>query len=152
MSEQIVLQSESAAATEQLGEDIGRRLRGGEVIELLSDLGGGKTTFVRGLARGAASSDHVASPTFTVSKVYKTPKFSIHHFDFYRLQEAGLMEHELQDLLGDAKIVVVVEWGEVVKHILPERRLKIEISQTSNDGRELVISAHPSLEYLLEQS
>jgi tRNA A37 threonylcarbamoyladenosine biosynthesis protein TsaE len=62
------------------------------------------------------------------------------------------MEHELQDLLGDAKIVVVVEWGEVVKHILPERRLKIEISQTSNDGRELVISAHPSLEYLLEQS
>jgi len=77
--------SESPEATEQLAEAIGRRLTGGEVIELVSDLGGGKTTFVRGLARGLGSADVVSSPTFTVSKVYKADKLELHHFDFYRL-------------------------------------------------------------------
>lgn len=149
MSESIVLTTDSAAATEQLGASIGRRLRGGEVLELMSDLGGGKTTFVRGLARGAGSTDHVASPTFTVSKVYKTPNFDIHHFDFYRLHEAGLLEHELHDLFGDPNIVVVVEWGEVVKHILPEGRLRVEINQLETEGREFYLTSDTSLEYLL---
>jgi tRNA threonylcarbamoyladenosine biosynthesis protein TsaE len=152
MSERIMLKTDGVATTEQLGEHIGERLKGGEVVELVSDLGGGKTTFVRGLAKGAGSSDHVASPTFTISKVYKTPKFEIHHFDFYRLHEAGLMEHELQDLLGDQKVVIVVEWGEVVKHVLPEERLTIEISQTGNEEREFHMTAAPSLQYLLEDS
>lgn len=152
MDDKITIQTASADETEQLGVDIGSKLRGGEVIELISDLGGGKTTFVRGLARGAVSTDHVASPTFTVSKVYKTSKFDIHHFDFYRLAEAGLMEHELHDLLNDPKIVIVIEWGEVVKYVLPKNRLTIEISQTNNDGREFYITCDPSLEYLLEGS
>src|SRR5690606_33786002 len=58
--------STSSEATERLGERLGKALKGGEVIELASDLGGGKTTLVRGLARGAKSSDKVASPTFTI--------------------------------------------------------------------------------------
>lgn len=64
--------TDSASATETLGEAMGKRLRGSEVIELVSDLGGGKTTFVRGLARGLGSTDKVSSPTFTISQVYKT--------------------------------------------------------------------------------
>lgn len=152
MNEQITIRSNSPEDTEQLGEQIGKRLKGGELIELISDLGGGKTTFVRGLARGANSEDHVASPTFTVSKVYKAPKFDIHHFDFYRLQEAGLMEHELQDLLDDPKIVVVVEWGEVVQHVLPPKRLAVELEQLEKEGRDMHVSVEPSLGYLLEKS
>lgn len=150
MSTAINLETYDAATTEQLGYDIGRRLRGGECIELISDLGGGKTTLVRGLASGAGSTDHVSSPTFTVSKVYKAPKFEIHHFDFYRLAEPGLMEHELHDLVNDPNIVVVVEWGGVVKHVLPEQRLTIEITQKDTDGREFYLICDPSLEYLLE--
>jgi tRNA threonylcarbamoyladenosine biosynthesis protein TsaE len=150
MTEKITIQTASATDTEQLGEDIGRKLRGGEVIELISDLGGGKTTFVRGLAIGAGSTDHVASPTFTVSKVYIAPKFDIHHFDFYRLAEAGLMEYELHDLLADPKIVVVVEWGGVVQHVLPDKRLTIEINQTENDARDFYMTCDPSLGYLLD--
>ncbi len=83
--------------------------------------------------------------------MYKTSKFDIHHFDFYRLHEAGLMEHELQGLMNDKKVVVVVEWGEVVKHVLPEERLHIEISQSNNEGREFYITCHQVLEYLLEK-
>ena len=144
------VQTNDATETEQLGEDIGRKLRGGEVIELISDLGGGKTTFVHGLARGAGSTDHVSSPTFTVSKVYKTPKFEIHHFDFYRLAKAGLMEHELHELLGDPKVVVVVEWGEIVQHVLPDKRLTIEISQTESEARDFYMTYDPELEYLMK--
>lgn len=152
MSEDIVLQTFNAAETEQIGEDIGKRLKGGEIIELMSDLGGGKTTFTRGLVRGAGSTDHVASPTFTVSKVYKAHKFDIHHFDFYRLPEAGLLEHELSDLLGDAQTVVVVEWGDIIKHVLPKERITIEIIQTDSVVRELHIKCHESLEYLTDKS
>lgn len=152
MEEKLILNTDSADATEKLGEDIGRRLKGGEVIELRSDLGGGKTTFVRGLARGAGSPDHVSSPTFTLSKVYKSPKFEIHHFDFYRLNEPGIMEHELHDLLGDSGVVIIIEWGEIVQHVLPKCRLTIEINQTDNDGREFYIECDPSLNYLMEEN
>ena len=133
-----------------LSEQIGRNLKGGECIELISDVGGGKTTFVRGLAKGAGSSDHVSSPTFTISKVYKTPKFEIVHFDFYRLQEAGLIEHEIEEAVYEPSTVIVVEWSDIVRHVLPEDRLQIKISIVNEEGRELEFSYSPSLAYLIE--
>lgn len=142
--------STSAGDTERLAEGLGSRLNGGECIELVSDLGGGKTTFTRGLVKGAGSLDSVASPTFTISRVYKSPKFDIHHFDFYRLQDAGLAAYELEDLLGDPKIVIVVEWGGVVERVLPDDKLTIEIAQKSNGHRELQFTASADLKYLLE--
>ena len=69
-TQELKLSSNNAEQTELIAVAIGKRLRGGEMIELVSDLGGGKTTFTRGLARGAGSSDVVSSPTFTISKVY----------------------------------------------------------------------------------
>jgi tRNA threonylcarbamoyladenosine biosynthesis protein TsaE len=144
------LHTADSVATEKLAEKIGQRLKGDEVIELISDLGGGKTTFTRGLSRGAGSDDTVASPTFTISKVYKAPHFEIHHFDFYRLHEPGIMADELAEIVGDTHIVTVVEWGESVRHILPQKHLRVEIAQAGGDGREIVLSAAPGLEYLLE--
>jgi tRNA threonylcarbamoyladenosine biosynthesis protein TsaE len=142
----------SAQATEKLGEHIGAQLRGGEVIELASDLGGGKTTFTRGLARGAGSSDHVASPTFTISREYKTDQFTIHHFDFYRLHEAGIVADEMHELVGDPHAVVVVEWSDIVQHVLSVDHLKIEIKQTGEEEREFTISYPESLEYVLGEN
>lgn len=120
------------------------------MIELISDLGGGKTTFVRGLARGAGSKDRVASPTFTISKVYETDKFQMHHFDFYRLAEAGIVADELAEVIGDPKMVAIVEWGDVVRDVLPEARLSLKISQTSEGHRLLEFSVPELLGYLLE--
>jgi tRNA threonylcarbamoyladenosine biosynthesis protein TsaE len=144
------LVSKDAEQTENIAHLIGARLRGGEVIELVSDLGGGKTTFTRGLADGAGSKDIVASPTFTVSKLYKTPKLEIHHFDFYRLGDAGLIAHEIHDLLGDPAVVLVVEWGGVVEHVLPDDRITITITRTGDDSRALIITYDDSKDYLLE--
>lgn len=121
--------------TEKLAEQLGAKLKGGEVIELKSDLGGGKTTFTRGLVKGTGSSAHVSSPTFTISNVYKAPNFTIYHFDFYRLAEAGLIAHELHDAMEDPKAVIVVEWGGVVASTLPPERISIELKRSGEEER-----------------
>ena len=144
--------STNSEQTEQLAEQIGRKLKGGEIIELASDLGGGKTTFVRGLARGLGSSDRVASPTFTISRVYTSGRLSIYHFDFYRLHEAGLVAEELADIIGDQHVVTVVEWGGIVNNVLPKERMTIHISRSaaSDDTRDLTFTYPETLAYLME--
>lgn len=135
--------------TEAMAEKVGRALKGGEVIELVSDLGGGKTTFVRGLARGFGSQDKVASPTFTLSRVYEASERAMHHFDFYRLPEPGLMNEALADVLADQRNVVVVEWADIVKDILPEERLTITIEHAAV-GRRFIFHCPKALNYLVE--
>jgi tRNA threonylcarbamoyladenosine biosynthesis protein TsaE len=96
------------------------------------------------------SPDKVASPTFTIGKVYETDKFEVHHFDFYRLQDAGLAVYELQDLLGDPGIVIVMEWAQVVSHVLPKERLSITFTRTGDDSRTLTLAYPESMTYLVE--
>ncbi|QQS18769.1 tRNA (adenosine(37)-N6)-threonylcarbamoyltransferase complex ATPase subunit type 1 TsaE [Candidatus Saccharibacteria bacterium] len=144
------MHSTSSVDTEAFGEATGARLKGGEVIELVSDLGGGKTTLVRGLARGAGSTDRVASPTFSISREYKTPQFTIIHFDFYRLAEAGVVAEELREYLGDPHFVVLVEWGEIVQEVLPQNRVTIRIDQIGDESREFFCSYNSEQAYLFE--
>jgi tRNA threonylcarbamoyladenosine biosynthesis protein TsaE len=138
--------------TEQVAETIGKRLKGGEVIELVGDLGAGKTTFVRGLARGVKSEDHVSSPTFTISKVYRGKELWLNHFDFYRLQDAGIIEHEISESITDGDAVTVIEWGGVVEHVLPEDRLTINLIRTGEEKRQMVLKFPESLTYLTEDA
>jgi tRNA threonylcarbamoyladenosine biosynthesis protein TsaE len=144
------IESTSSEQTEQLGQRLGKALKGGEVIELVSDLGGGKTTFVRGLAAGANSADKVASPTFTINKVYKTDNFEIQHFDFYRLPEPGIVAVELAEVVGDPTIVTVIEWADVVQNVLPKTRLTVDIKQTPQGTRAITFLAPAELSFLIE--
>ena len=148
---ELVLVTQNAKATEALACHIGRQLRGGEVIELVSDLGGGKTTFTRGLAEGIGSHDRVSSPTFTISKAYAGTKLVLYHFDFYRLAgDAGLISYELQDVMDDPSAVTVVEWGEVVSRVLPEKRLLVTLTKIGETERELRLHVPDSLEYVID--
>ncbi|HEY1835303.1 MAG TPA: tRNA (adenosine(37)-N6)-threonylcarbamoyltransferase complex ATPase subunit type 1 TsaE [Candidatus Saccharimonadales bacterium] len=142
--------SASLEATEALAEKIGKRLKGGEVIELVSDLGGGKTAFVRGLARGLGSRDHVASPTFTISREYQAGELTLYHFDFYRLSEPGIMSAELAEILDDPKAVVAVEWSDIVQHVLPEKRLSVKFALNGETSRQLDFTYPPELAYLIQ--
>lgn len=142
------IKSTSSEQTELVGASLGARLRGGEIIELRSDLGGGKTTFVRGLARGAGSQDAVGSPSFTISKLYKTDKLVIHHYDFYRLAEPGLMAEELHEALTDPQVVCVVEWADVVDDVLPAERLVVNISTTGENDRSIVFECPAAYRHL----
>lgn len=135
------------SATETFAETLGRQLKGGEVIELVGDVGAGKTTFVKGLAAGAGSKDNVSSPTFTLQQVYRG-RVNMYHFDFYRLHEAGLIAHELEESLEDPAGVVVVEWGETIKDSLPEDRLVIRFEVASENERRLLLTVPEKYKYL----
>jgi tRNA threonylcarbamoyladenosine biosynthesis protein TsaE len=144
------INSTSSNETELLGECVGKNLKGGEVIELVSDLGGGKTTFVHGLAKGMGSLDNVSSPSFTLKQQYYSPELTLHHYDFYRLQEAGVMQHELAEVINDPAGVVVVEWGDVAEGVLPAKRMKVHIKTTGETTRQFQLICPEPLKYLLE--
>jgi tRNA threonylcarbamoyladenosine biosynthesis protein TsaE len=144
------IQSTDSETTEALGAKIGSQLTGGEVIELVSDLGGGKTTFTRGFVRGAGSVDHVSSPTFTVSKVYQAKSLQIHHFDLYRLNEVGYMAHEINELQQDSSNVLVLEWAGVAYTALPAERLIVRFETTGESERLLTFEYPKTLEYLVK--
>jgi tRNA threonylcarbamoyladenosine biosynthesis protein TsaE len=99
-------------ATEGLGFDLGQRLAPGTTLILLGQLGAGKTTLVRGLARALESSASVASPTYAYIHEYPTPQGPLVHVDAYRLEKPGrLWQMGLQELLERARLTVI-EWGE----------------------------------------
>lgn len=142
------MESHSAKQTEQLAASLGSRLRGGEVIELVSDLGGGKTTFVRGLARGLGSKDRVSSPSFTIRNQYQAADKILNHFDFYRLNQPGVLRDELAEIMTDRKAVSVIEWGDIVQDVLPTDRLTISFKVTGNNSRRLQFKSSVALNYL----
>ena len=139
-------------ATFAIGERLGRNCQGGELFVLSSDLGGGKTTFTKGLAKGLGSTDSVSSPTFTVSKVYKGKDLKLHHFDFYRLNEGGMVAHELAEFIDDPKSVVAVEWGDIIDDVLPKRRVTVRFERVASgeDDRQITIQCSEELIYILE--
>lgn len=128
---------------------IGRSLKGGESIELIGDLGTGKTAFVRGLAAGMGSDDDVSSPSFTLNNQYKAGKLTLHHFDFYRIQEPGIMRQELVEVLQDPNVSVAVEWADPVRSVLPDERLTIRMTPDGDTGRKFEFSYPGSLGYLV---
>ncbi|HEX5744437.1 MAG TPA: tRNA (adenosine(37)-N6)-threonylcarbamoyltransferase complex ATPase subunit type 1 TsaE [Candidatus Saccharimonadales bacterium] len=130
---------------------IGHKLRGGEAIELIGDLGAGKTAFVRGLAKGMGSDDTVRSPSFTISNRYRSGKLTMHHFDFHRLDGPGIIKRELAEILSDPRAVAVVEWGDAVRDVLPRKHLAIRITATGDESRDFEFSYPDSLGYLMPE-
>lgn len=151
----MILQTRStdSADTERLGATLGKLLKPPAILELRSDLGGGKTTFVRGLARGLGSQDKVSSPTFTLTRIYKANHLEIHHFDFYRLKEPGVVADQLEESLQNSRVITIVEWSDIVRGVLPDDRLIIEFRPArDNPGERLIEISYPeSWRQIIEQ-
>jgi tRNA threonylcarbamoyladenosine biosynthesis protein TsaE len=131
-----VINSNAPETTFALGVKLGAALKPCDVIELHGDLGSGKTQLVRGIAKGANSSDEVSSPSFTISKIYQTPDFEIHHYDFYRLgTELGILEEELQQSVDSSDVVTIVEWLDL--SIIAPNRLTINYTTTGENSRKI---------------
>lgn len=112
------------------------------VIELIGDVGAGKTTFVRGLAEGLGAKTKVTSPSFTISKSYALPNGkTLTHYDFYRLDNAGLMQEDIQEKIKNGHLVIV-EWGKSIEDVLPPDRTIIEIKLQNDGSREVIINNH----------
>jgi tRNA threonylcarbamoyladenosine biosynthesis protein TsaE len=134
------------------GQRIGARLRGGELFELIGDVGAGKTTLAKGIGAGLGIEEAVQSPSFTISRVYDArDALRLIHYDFYRLDDAGVMRHELAETLHDPRAITLIEWSQTVQDILPEERVKIIISSDSQgSGRHVECKYDTSLAYLFE--
>ena len=76
-------------------------------------------------------------------------KFTINHFDFYRLSQPGLISNELAELINDKNQVTIVEWAGVVENVLPKDRLVVEILYSSENSRIINISFAYKLKYLV---
>lgn len=136
----IVISSEQAM--KEFGQAIGVSLRGGEVIELVGDVGAGKTTLVKGMAVGLAIDEDIQSPTYTINRLYAARDgITLAHYDFYRLGTAGIMADELNEVIKDSRTVTAIEWAGVVDNILPTDTLRITIKATAEDERLVELTA-----------
>jgi tRNA threonylcarbamoyladenosine biosynthesis protein TsaE len=143
----MILEANSEQETKVYGEKIGRLLRGGETIELIGDVGAGKTTFVKGLAHGLGVDEDVQSPSFTISRVYDgRDNVRLAHYDFYRLNDAGIMKDELAESIGDPLTVTVIEWAAIVDGVLPSARIAVTFSSPSDTTRTLDVRAPKEIE------
>ena len=128
-----------------LAEKIGAQLDGGAVFELVGDIGAGKTTFTKGLAVGLGVDDDVQSPSFTISRTYDARGgLQLVHYDFYRLDDPGIMKNEVAELVHDRSVVTVIEWADVVEGMLPEDRIRISIQATDEARRVVEILGLPN--------
>lgn len=142
----MIIEVANEAETRQFAEKIGRLLRGGETIELVGDVGAGKTTFVKGLAQGLQIDEDVQSPSFTISRVYEARDgLQLAHYDFYRLNDAGIMANELAEAMQDPTTITVIEWADIVEGVLPGDRLTITFTSPSDTQRKLELHGRQGL-------
>ena len=115
--------SNSEEETRKFAEKIAAQLKKGDIIVLTGDLGSGKTKFVEGILTYFGKQDEISSPTFTIVNEYNARE-TIYHFDVYRLEDVD----EFFAIGGEEyfeKGICLIEWGEIIEEILPNRYLKI---------------------------
>ncbi len=118
------------AATERAGESLARMLNAGDFIALDGELGAGKTTLVRGIARGLLIDPQlVASPTFVTMQTYCGGRLPLVHIDLWRMRNSDDLETiGWDELLATTRGVVVVEWASRVEASLPEKRMDVRLN------------------------
>ena len=127
----------SEQEVEAYGIRLGREARPGQVIALTGDLGAGKTTLTKAIARGLGISETVTSPTFTIVKEYRSGRLPLFHFDVYRIGDVEEM-YELgyeEYFFGDG--VCVIEWADLIEELIPEDALRISIAYGQDEEERI---------------
>lgn len=136
--------TESSSQTERLGELLGAWLRPGDVVLLHGDLGAGKTTLTKGVARAMGVQDTVSSPSFALVNEYALPGYRLFHLDLYRLNDpADLESIGFAELTSAEDGIAIVEWPERAGAMLPTSYLLVEITYAGEGQRDVRISGAP---------
>ena len=137
----VTLLSKSADQTLRLGEKLAKHLREGDIVCLEGDLGSGKTTLIKGIAKGLKIAPaKVNSPTFVLMNAYQG-RLPLYHFDLYRLakrEEIGAIGYE-EFLYGGG--VSVIEWAERLGPLTPKEYVRIELKHKDENERLIRLSA-----------
>lgn len=152
----------SEQETIELGKKLASELKGGEVICLYGNLGAGKTTLIKGIARGLGVKKVVTSPTFILMNIYQINSKSqvpnsnllspggrgwvrgkiqnFVHIDCYRINKAEDIENiGATEYFCNPNSIVVIEWPERILEILPKKRMEIKIEMSGENEREIEI-------------
>jgi tRNA threonylcarbamoyladenosine biosynthesis protein TsaE len=151
----ITSQTENICRTEEetfaLGERLGSRLLGGEVILLTGGLGAGKTLFTKGILSGLDFDvDEVTSPSFTLVNHYKTERFDVYHIDLWRLEKGGDIAFSvgLNEILEIDNAVIIVEWAEKLSNFSFDRDVfEVRIEGDGDRPRRIEIRSPEGVEH-----
>ncbi len=131
--------------TFDLGETLGRKLRGGEIILLNGGLGAGKTLFTKGVLYALEYDvDEVTSPSFALVNLYRAEKYNVYHIDFWRLDNVENVAAAvgLDEILEDETAIVIAEWSERLKNSdFPNKIIRVSIEGDGDDARNIKIEA-----------
>jgi tRNA threonylcarbamoyladenosine biosynthesis protein TsaE len=155
MSDKNIFITNSSEETQSLGKEFAKSLKGGELIALYGNLGGGKTTFVQGLALGLGIKRRIISPTFIIVRSYriklKTPNFAkaslgrqnskfFYHIDLYRTETADDIKGlGIDEIIGNGNNIIVIEWAQNLRDFLPEKRIDIYFEYLDENKREIKV-------------
>lgn len=128
---------------------VGKKSKRAVVIGLEGDLGGGKTTFLQGFAKGLGIKEKITSPTFVIMKKFKINHLTIkpfshfghfYHIDCYRLQNPKeLLDLDFKEIISDPKNIVAIEWAEKIKKIIPKETLTLKFDFINRNTRKIIL-------------
>jgi len=138
----VKITTHSAAQTKKVGRALGRHLKPKDVVTLRGELGAGKTTLAKGIARGLGvrSEKEVASPTFVLIHEYRG-RCPVYHLDWYRLGRVEGPDEALAQECFEAEAVTLVEWPERPNSVLPKEKIEVKISHRGPSSRSIEIRA-----------
>ncbi len=126
----------------KLGESLSKILQLGDVVELVGDLGGGKTTLTKGIAAGLGLVETVTSPTYNIQRSYKIPTGGmLEHYDLYRLGDDEILLDEMREVIEAKDAIIVVEWADHFQQHLIEDRFVVNITFVDDETREIKVEA-----------
>ncbi len=130
----MIIETNSAEETYQLGKQMGERAGAGEIYCLDGDLGTGKTVFTQGFAAGLGVEGPVNSPTFTILQQYDSGRLPLYHFDVYRIGDVEEMDEIGYEECFYGEGVTLIEWSSLIREILPDQVIRITIEKDLEKG------------------
>lgn len=124
------------------GERLAKSIKLGQLIEFVGDLGGGKTTIIKGIAKGLGVKKTVTSPTYNITRNYDLPSGGqLKHYDLYRLENDEIMRQELVEEVSDPAAIVVIEWAKPFIRDIASDYLLINLHYASENKRDIEVTA-----------
>jgi tRNA threonylcarbamoyladenosine biosynthesis protein TsaE len=141
--------TKTPSQTKKLGEILAKEIlksnfKNSVILALKGDLGGGKTTFLQGFAKGLGIKEKILSPTFIILKKFQIPNSKykyFYHFDCYRIEKSKeVLKLGFKKLISNPKNIVAIEWADKIRKIVPKNSLKIDFKFINKNNRKINVS------------